>query len=78
MVPSLPLICQHIWVQGKNVVALFRARGWSSIISDHLINRALMMVSTFIGLGTGLLITGIWDLFELSDSKDQVVMIFSL
>ncbi len=37
-----------------------------------------MMVSTFIGLGTGLLITGIWDLFELSDSKDQVVMIFSL
>lgn len=62
---------------GKSVVTLFKARGWTSIISDSLVNRALMMVATFIGLATGLLITGLWDLLEISDTDDEVVKIFS-
>jgi hypothetical protein len=62
---------------GKNVVTLFRARGWSSIITDNLVNRALMMVATFIGLITGLIIAGTWNLFEISNAKDESVEIIS-
>ena len=65
---------------GKNVVTLFRARGWSSIISNNLVNRTLTMVATFIGLATGLIITMIWNIFEIGSTQDddQVVMVFSM
>jgi len=63
---------------GKNVVTLFRARGWSSIISNNLVHRALMTVATFISLATGLMITIIWKLSEVTNSDNQVVKLFSL
>jgi len=50
---------------GKNVVTLFKARGFSSIISDRLVHRALMTVAFFISLVTGMIITLIWNLFEI-------------
>ena len=37
-----------------------------------------MMVATFIGLITGLIIAGTWNLFEISNSKDESVEIISL
>jgi hypothetical protein len=39
---------------GKEVTTLFRARGWSVIINDHLVARSLSMMSLLIGLITGL------------------------
>eukprot|EP00527_Entomoneis_sp_CCMP2396_P008149 CAMPEP_0198137610 /NCGR_PEP_ID=MMETSP1443-20131203/1086_1 /TAXON_ID=186043 /ORGANISM="Entomoneis sp., Strain CCMP2396" /LENGTH=546 /DNA_ID=CAMNT_0043799103 /DNA_START=33 /DNA_END=1673 /DNA_ORIENTATION=+ len=38
---------------GGKVVALFRQRGWSAIINDHLVTRALSLVSLVIGALTG-------------------------
>lgn len=63
---------------GKNVASLFRARGWSSIITDRLVNRSLMAVAICIGLITGLIIKGTWNLFEISNSKDETVQIISI
>lgn len=62
---------------GKNVVTLFRARGWSSIISNNLVNRALMVVATVISLATGLIISMVWHLFEIGESDTQVVKLLS-
>lgn len=42
------------WTAGKEVAALFKARGWSVIINDQLIARSLSMMSLLIGLITGL------------------------
>lgn len=39
---------------GKNVLTLFRQRGWTSIITDNLTSRALGIMSFTIGLCTGL------------------------
>lgn len=39
---------------GKNVVQLFRARGWTSIIADMLIDTVLLMVSLAVGVLTGI------------------------
>jgi hypothetical protein len=43
------------WTAGKQVTSLFQARGWSNIINDQLISRALGMMSLLIGLVTGVL-----------------------
>eukprot|EP00549_Striatella_unipunctata_P023189 CAMPEP_0118713224 /NCGR_PEP_ID=MMETSP0800-20121206/25369_1 /TAXON_ID=210618 ORGANISM="Striatella unipunctata, Strain CCMP2910" /NCGR_SAMPLE_ID=MMETSP0800 /ASSEMBLY_ACC=CAM_ASM_000638 /LENGTH=342 /DNA_ID=CAMNT_0006618595 /DNA_START=121 /DNA_END=1150 /DNA_ORIENTATION=- len=40
---------------GKNVMTLFYSRGWTSIISDYLVDRVLLMVSLLVGLVTGVL-----------------------
>ena len=39
---------------GKNVITLFEHRGWTTIITDDLVDNALLMVSFGIGLATGL------------------------
>jgi len=39
---------------GKNVMALFEHRGWTTIITDDLVDNVLLMVSVCIGLVTGL------------------------
>lgn len=36
------------WTAGKQVGALFRARGWDVIITDNLVDRSLSMMSSFI------------------------------
>mmetsp|Transcript_2930 Transcript_2930/g.6322 ORF Transcript_2930/g.6322 Transcript_2930/m.6322 type:complete len:546 (+) Transcript_2930:42-1679(+) len=38
---------------GRKVVDLFRQRGWTTIINDHLVTRALALVSIVIGAMTG-------------------------
>ena len=38
---------------GKNVINLFKSRGWTTIITDNLCDRVLMLVSLGIGLLTG-------------------------
>ena len=38
---------------GKNVFTLFQSKGWTSIISDDLVDRALLTMSIGIGLITG-------------------------
>ena len=40
---------------GKNVMTLFRNRGWTAIISDMMIDTVLFMVSLGVGLLIGLL-----------------------
>mmetsp|Transcript_17181 Transcript_17181/g.35284 ORF Transcript_17181/g.35284 Transcript_17181/m.35284 type:complete len:536 (+) Transcript_17181:206-1813(+) len=39
----------------QNVIKLFQARGWSSIIADYLIDTVLMMVSICVGIITGII-----------------------
>mmetsp|Transcript_17228 Transcript_17228/g.25244 ORF Transcript_17228/g.25244 Transcript_17228/m.25244 type:complete len:542 (-) Transcript_17228:196-1821(-) len=39
---------------GKNVFTLFQARGWTTIITDNLVDRVLMMMSVVVGLIIGL------------------------
>mmetsp|Transcript_16164 Transcript_16164/g.33201 ORF Transcript_16164/g.33201 Transcript_16164/m.33201 type:complete len:590 (+) Transcript_16164:157-1926(+) len=41
------------WSAGKQVSALFKARGWSVIINDQLIARSLAIMSILIGVVTG-------------------------
>ncbi len=43
------------WTAGKQVVGLFKARGWSVIVNDDLVSRSLSMMSLFICLLTGLI-----------------------
>lgn len=40
---------------GKNVISLFKSRGWNVIISDNLVQRTLALFSFIIGLITGIL-----------------------
>lgn len=40
---------------GKNVITLFKDRGWTTIITDSLVDSILTMVSVCIGLITGIL-----------------------
>jgi len=40
---------------GKQVAALFNARGWSVIINDYLVSRSLAMMTLLIGLCTGVM-----------------------
>jgi len=40
---------------GKNVMTLFRSRGWTTIITDNLIDNVLAMVSVGVGILTGVL-----------------------
>merc|ERR1712232_175154 len=39
---------------GRNVITLFKHRGWTTIITDDLVDNALFMVSFSLGLATGL------------------------
>eukprot|EP00571_Detonula_confervacea_P011700 CAMPEP_0172297026 /NCGR_PEP_ID=MMETSP1058-20130122/199_1 /TAXON_ID=83371 /ORGANISM="Detonula confervacea, Strain CCMP 353" /LENGTH=587 /DNA_ID=CAMNT_0013006123 /DNA_START=102 /DNA_END=1862 /DNA_ORIENTATION=- len=44
---------------GKNVINLFKTRGWTTIITDNLAQSVLTMVSVAVGLITGLVALGI-------------------
>lgn len=39
---------------GKNVINLFKTRGWTTIITDNLAQSVLSMLSAAVGLITGL------------------------
>mmetsp|Transcript_3332 Transcript_3332/g.5120 ORF Transcript_3332/g.5120 Transcript_3332/m.5120 type:complete len:82 (+) Transcript_3332:1586-1831(+) len=63
---------------GKNVVTLFKARGWTSIISSNLVSRDLAIIAVFIGLATGSLITMVWNIFELGRTSCHHIFIVSV
>jgi len=65
------------WTAGKEVAALFKARGWSVIINDQLIARSLRMMSLLIGLITGL-VGVLLGLVFLGRSFEAVVPAFFL
>lgn len=44
---------------GRNVLNLFRTRGWTTIITDNLAQGALRMVAVAVGLMTGLVALGV-------------------
>lgn len=44
---------------GKSVIELFKSRGWTTIITDQLVDGALGLVSVAVGLVTGLVALGI-------------------
>lgn len=39
---------------GRNVITLFQNKGWTSIISENLVDNVLLMLSVAVGLITGL------------------------
>lgn len=41
---------------GKNVMTLFKSRGWSSVIAHSLVQKAMFMIALCIGLVTGLIV----------------------
>lgn len=43
------------WTSSKKVYGLFRARGWTVIINDDLIDRSLSLMQLFIGILSGAL-----------------------
>jgi hypothetical protein len=55
---------------GKAIIGLFKARGWSTITSDNLVNRLLGIVILIIGLLTGVasILTSI--IFEVADKAN--------
>jgi len=59
----------------KNVVSLFKARGWANIILDRMINGVLFMVSIAIGLITGLVCILASSMHNANDSNAIVFFI---
>ena len=53
---------------GRKVIELFRARGWTSIVSDNLVGYVLAFVTFFVGVITGLLGIVLERMFE--DEKE--------
>lgn len=56
---------------GKRVMSLFKTRGWSTIISDNLVNRLLGLVSLSIGLLVGLATLLVSFFIEEFESKTE-------
>jgi hypothetical protein len=50
----------------KNVITLFKSRGWTAIITDYMVDRVLMMISFGNGLITGGLTAAISYMFNLN------------
>lgn len=53
---------------GKNVMSLFKARGWTTVISDNLISRCLLLVATTTALISGAIVSVITALASLEGS----------
>ncbi len=49
---------------GKNVMRLFKSRGWSSVISHSLVQKAMFMVAMCVALVTGLVVALVGGFFE--------------
>ena len=58
---------------GKNVMTLFRQRGWTTIISDSLVHRMIGMM----GLGIGLVTALIAVLMTLLETRNATVLLLS-
>ena len=55
---------------GSSVMTLFRERGWTSIITDYMVDTVLFMVSVGVAVLTGLLAVAIGAAMHLSDSAN--------
>lgn len=53
---------------GSNVMELFRARGWTSIISDLMVDTVLFMVSLGVGIVTALLSLVVGSAMSMADT----------
>ena len=53
---------------GRNVMALFKSRGWTAIIADFLVDTVLLMVSLAVGVLTGLVGLAIGSMINLGDT----------
>ena len=61
---------------GKNVMTLFRNRGWTAIIADMMIDTVLFMVSLGVGLLIGILSVGIAAVTGQGDGATMVISFF--
>lgn len=55
---------------GSSVMTLFRQRGWTSIITDYMLDAVLFMVSLGVGILTGILAVVIGSAMQLSDGAN--------
>jgi hypothetical protein len=55
---------------GTGVMDLFRARGWTSIITDYMVDTVLFMVSLGVGVMTGILAVMVGAFMQLSDGAN--------
>lgn len=61
---------------GKNVITLFKNRGWDAIIADDLVGNVLFMVSVIVGLLAGVLgviVEGTSDIFNIVGMNEHFV-----
>lgn len=58
---------------GKNVMTLFRNRGWTAIIADMMIDTVLFMVSLGVGLLVGLLSVVIGAIAGQGDGATMII-----
>lgn len=58
---------------GRNVMTLFRNRGWTAIIADMMIDTVLFMVSLGVGLLIGIISVGIAALVGQGDSATMAI-----
>jgi hypothetical protein len=61
---------------GKNVMTLFRTRGWTSIIADMLVDTVLLMVSLGVGVLTGVVGVIIGRMVQQEDNATLVAAFF--
>ena len=66
---------------GKNVIQLFKSRGWSALIADDLVGRALATLSLVVGLlagAVGVILATTTDWFDANDGVDGRITSFVL
>merc|ERR1712183_589013 len=66
---------------GKNVIQLFKSRGWSALIADDLVGRALATLSLVVGLlagAVGVILATTTDWFDANDGSDGRITSFVL
>jgi len=60
---------------GQNVIALFKARGWTSIVADMLVDTVLTMVSSGVGILTGLVGVLIGEIIGGSGTTNETLIV---
>eukprot|EP00587_Corethron_hystrix_P016570 CAMPEP_0113299484 /NCGR_PEP_ID=MMETSP0010_2-20120614/1501_1 /TAXON_ID=216773 ORGANISM="Corethron hystrix, Strain 308" /NCGR_SAMPLE_ID=MMETSP0010_2 /ASSEMBLY_ACC=CAM_ASM_000155 /LENGTH=173 /DNA_ID=CAMNT_0000152729 /DNA_START=1124 /DNA_END=1645 /DNA_ORIENTATION=- /assembly_acc=CAM_ASM_000155 len=62
---------------GKNVLGLFKSRGWNTIVTDNLVESALFFVNVGIGLLTGcigfILESSFGDMYGVFGDSDKIM-----
>ena len=61
---------------GKNVINLFKSRGWTTIITDNLCDRVLLLVALGIGILTGFFVDLIMMTFDGVAGNESALLLF--